>query len=250
MVQPLLASYAHQQFRALAAEAGRIQAPAATAATAAALAPVEPEPFSFDVRLRDPVEVTPETTGARRLSDRGAGVTLVSGPLNVGISGEGYFRLTDDAGNEYLTRTGAFTVGRDGRLLSVAGGLSLDPEVRVPADTVKVAIAEDGSVLGTNRAGRTTMLGTISLVNPDAADLRDAGGGDMLVDYNQRGGTRRLGAPGGSGFGGLTAASTSLQPASGMLANPVAGAVSNFASRVTFTPSADLPASFRLSLIS
>lgn len=69
-------------------------------------------------------------------------------PTDVAISGEGFFTVADANGNRSYTRAGNFTSNADGQLVlpSSAGGLLLQPPIRIPDGTATIGINPDGVV--------------------------------------------------------------------------------------------------------
>ena len=55
-------------------------------------------------------------------------------PLDMAISGRGFFRVKTAAGNVGYTRAGSFRVDNNGRLADT-GGNALQPEIRIPGGT-------------------------------------------------------------------------------------------------------------------
>ena len=66
-------------------------------------------------------------------------------PLDVVIEGDGFFQvLLPDGGIRY-TRDGAFKLDADGRI-TTSDGFPIEPEIVVPADSLELSIASDGTV--------------------------------------------------------------------------------------------------------
>jgi flagellar basal-body rod protein FlgG len=87
-------------------------------------------------------------------------------PLDLAISGPGYFKLKGPGGQTLLTRDGSFTLDARRQIVSAQGYL-LDPPITVPAgiSPSQVTIAANGQV----RAGER-VLGTITLVDVPSPD--------------------------------------------------------------------------------
>ncbi|WP_031518122.1 flagellar basal-body rod protein FlgG [Desulfofalx alkaliphila] len=81
-------------------------------------------------------------------------------PLDLAISGDGFFRLVKD-GETLYTRAGQFSLTADGRIINPAGYQL--PQLTVPQGTQEINIGDDGSVTATDEEGKTTSLGTITL---------------------------------------------------------------------------------------
>lgn len=69
-------------------------------------------------------------------------------PLDLAISGDGYFAVDTDEGERY-TRHGAFLLDGEGRLTTIAGQAVLSEngrEIVVPAGATEIEIARDGTI--------------------------------------------------------------------------------------------------------
>lgn len=77
-----------------------------------------------------------------------AGMTQTGAPFDLAIEGAGFFMIATPQGQQ-LTRSGAFTPGPDGTLLTDDGYQVLDgggSAIFVPPDARNVAVAKDGTV--------------------------------------------------------------------------------------------------------
>ena len=77
-----------------------------------------------------------------------AGLTQTRAPFDLAIEGDGFFMIATPQGQQ-LTRSGAFTPGPDGTLLTDDGYQVLDgggSAIFVPPDARNVAVAQDGTV--------------------------------------------------------------------------------------------------------
>lgn len=89
--------------------------------------------------------------------------------LDMAIEGDGFFQITQPNGEVAYTRSGAFMLDSEGRIVT-ADGFFLEPEISIPLDTVGITIGTDGTV-SVLQAGETeaTEIGTVELarfVNP------------------------------------------------------------------------------------
>jgi flagellar basal-body rod protein FlgG len=94
--------------------------------------------------------------------DEAAGALQSTGqPLNVAISGPGYFQIRQSDGTIALTRDGNFTADANGEVVTQNGD-HLVPPLHIPSgtDPSTISIAADGTV----KAGQTT-IGKITLVD-------------------------------------------------------------------------------------
>jgi flagellar basal-body rod protein FlgF len=85
---------------------------------------------------------------ARVVDLQQAGMTQTSAPFDLAIEGEGFFMISTPGGQQ-LTRSGNFTPGPDGTLLTDDGHQVLDgggSAIFVPPDARNVAVAQDGTV--------------------------------------------------------------------------------------------------------
>lgn len=102
--------------------------------------------------------------------------------LDLAIDGDGFFQIARPNGDVAYTRSGAFKLDSEGRIVS-SDGYPLEPEIAIPSDTVSLNIGKDGTI-SAFLAGETgaTELGTIELarfINP--AGLNSIGGNLYLV---------------------------------------------------------------------
>lgn len=98
-------------------------------------------------------------------------------PLDLAISGPGFFRVRRPDGGIGLTRDGAFRAGPDGRLLAPDGS-PLEPPLTLPRGTADedVEVAPDGVVTAADRR-----VGRIEVVTVAAPDGLQAVGGSVFL---------------------------------------------------------------------
>lgn len=141
--------------------------------------------------------------------DMTQGSAVVTGrPLDVYISGDGFFRVKVPAGQTpdgfAYTRTGTFFENKDGQLvMNSTDGYLLDPPVKIDPNATQVSIGSDGRVLVTV-AGQANQVeaGPIQLakfINPQG--LIQIGGN--LYQRSDASGDPQLLAPGAQGVGTL-----------------------------------------------
>ncbi|HEX8322311.1 MAG TPA: flagellar basal-body rod protein FlgG [Tepidisphaeraceae bacterium] len=113
-------------------------------------------------------------------------------PLDVAISGNGFFRVKVDPnlGDGFAyTRNGNFFINKDEQLvLGMGDGYRLDPPITIPRDTVDTSISRDG-VVQVLRSGQVAkqIVGQINLhqfVNPQGLNLL---GGSMYQETDASG---------------------------------------------------------------
>ena len=104
-------------------------------------------------------------------------------PLDLAITGPGYFTVKRADGTVALTRDGSFQVNANGQLTTAEGNL-LDPPITLPkgASPSEVAIGPDGTV----RVGTHT-VGKIALVTVASPDHLLAAGGNLFTSRSSSG---------------------------------------------------------------
>jgi flagellar basal-body rod protein FlgG len=81
-------------------------------------------------------------------------------PLDLAISGKGFFNVTDSKGRSFYTRYGSFLV-RPNRMMVIDTGQILEPIISVPKDAQKIHITKDGSVSCITTDGKESVVGEI-----------------------------------------------------------------------------------------
>ncbi len=135
-----------------------------------------------------------------KIFDQGA-LTSTSGPLDVAITGPGFFQVLTASGETRYTRDGSFRVASDGSICTAAG-YQLQPAMTVPAGAVAVIIGADGNVSSVDGAGAVTSLKQIQLatfVNPSGL----ASQGNNLYSETAACGKPTTGNAASAGFGEL-----------------------------------------------
>lgn len=113
--------------------------------------------------------------------------------LDVAMKGNAWLAVQGLDGTEAYTRAGSLDVSADGTLTTVAGLTALGDggPIQVPANT-HVAIAADGTVSASDAAGRSTSIGKLKLVTPEAPLTRGVDGlfrgadGELSADATAR----------------------------------------------------------------
>lgn len=121
-------------------------------------------------------------------------------PLDLSISGDGFFQIQNPDGTISYTRDGAFKINADGRVVT-ADGYFLLPEITIPEDATAIAVGSDG-VVQVSIAGQddVTELGQIELarfLNPNGLLAL----GHNLASSTVASGDPILGTPAQQGFG-------------------------------------------------
>jgi flagellar basal-body rod protein FlgG len=72
-------------------------------------------------------------------------LTSTGNPLDLAISGDGFFQIQHPDGSIAYSRDGAFKLSAEGRIVN-SDGYFLIPEMSVPEDTVSISVGTDGTV--------------------------------------------------------------------------------------------------------
>ena len=120
-------------------------------------------------------------------------VTATGRNLDVAMKGNAWLAVQGLDGTEAYTRAGSLDVSADGSLATVTGLTALGDggPITVPPNT-QLGIAADGTVSATDAAGRSTTIGKLKLVTPEAPLTRGTDGlfrsadGDLGADASAR----------------------------------------------------------------
>lgn len=113
-------------------------------------------------------------------------------PLNMVISGDGFFQVQMPDGTTAYTRDGSFKKGPQGELVT-ADGFKVDPQITIPAEAMDISVGSDGTVSVVLPGQATPQeVGRIQIAkfaNPAGLDNagrnlynRTAASGDPIVD--------------------------------------------------------------------
>ena len=113
--------------------------------------------------------------------------------LDVAMSGGAWLSVQGLDGTEAYTRGGALDVNAEGTMITVSGLTVLGDggPIQVPPNT-QVSIGADGTVSSTAANGKSTSIGKLKLVTPEAPLTRGTDGlfraaeGDLSADPNAR----------------------------------------------------------------
>lgn len=90
-------------------------------------------------------------------------------PLDLAITGDGFFQLQHPDGGTVYTRDGGIKLSADGRLVNSDGYIIL-PEITIPEDATSIAIGNDGSIqvmqVGSDEPTEVGQLELARFVNP------------------------------------------------------------------------------------
>lgn len=123
-------------------------------------------------------------------------------PLDLAITGRGFFQVLRPDGTMAYSRDGSFQMNSNGQLVT-AGGLLVQPAFTFPSDTQSITISQDGIVsVSVPGASAPTQLGTMQL-----ADFTNPTGlqpiGENLFVESGASGSPQLSTPGLNGVGSL-----------------------------------------------
>ncbi len=128
--------------------------------------------------------------------------TNTNNPLDIAITGDGFFQMVDGNGDIVYSRDGSFKIDGDGTIVN-AQGLKLEPGITIPADAEAISISSDGivtvRVYGNTDAEEVGQIDLARFVNP--AGLRSAGGN--TYEQTEASGEAIVGTPGTETFGAL-----------------------------------------------
>ncbi len=131
-------------------------------------------------------------------------LTNTNVPLDVGISGNGFFaiKILDSLGGTGYTRNGNFFVNSNGDLtLGMGDGYKLVPPITIPAGATNVNIGQDGTISvmksGSNTATKVGQLQLTQFINPQGLNLL----GGSIYTQTDASGPPLSAAPGQNGAG-------------------------------------------------
>ena len=134
-----------------------------------------------------------------RLHEQGT-IKMTENPLDLAITGEGYYQITLPDGDTAYTRSGVFQLNENGELVTAQGYL-VDPGITVPNDAEDIVVNASGEVL-VKSPGQVAMqnVGQLQLakfVNPAGLE----GIGDTLFLETDASGAPTVGNPASDDFG-------------------------------------------------
>ena len=143
-------------------------------------------------------------TGVRTMSTQKfysqGNIIQTENPMDIAISGRGFFEVLLPEGETAYTRDGTFQIDSQGQVVT-SNGYTLQPTITVPANTQSVTIGEDGVISALVSGSATpTQIGAIQIadfINP--AGLQPVG--DNLLKETAASGTANTGTPGTTGLG-------------------------------------------------
>jgi flagellar basal-body rod protein FlgG len=127
-------------------------------------------------------------------------------PLDVAITGRGFFQILLPDGSLAYTRDGGFQMNSDGELVN-SSGYQLQPGITLPGDAISVTIGRDG-VVSVTQPGQTApvQVGSLQLFDFVNATGLEPRGENLLVETASSG-APTSGTPGTNGLGILVQSS-------------------------------------------
>lgn len=122
-------------------------------------------------------------------------------PLDMAISGNGFFQVTLPDGTTGYTRDGSFNIDQNGQVVT-SQGYALDPQVNIPQGTLGISVGKDGTVSVDIGEGEPQVAGNLQLVNFINPSGLKALGGNVYQATNASG-DPVVGNPGDLGFGSI-----------------------------------------------
>jgi len=96
-------------------------------------------------------------------------IVPTSNPLDLALSGDGFFKVLLADGTNAYTRDGSFKISGDGRIVTTDGE-PIDPEISIPEGTTEIIIARNGAVsirVGEDSAAQDIgQIETVRFINP------------------------------------------------------------------------------------
>jgi flagellar basal-body rod protein FlgG len=134
-----------------------------------------------------------------RLHEQGT-IKMTENPLDLAITGKGYYQITLPDGTTAYTRSGVFQTNDNGQIVN-AQGYELQPGLTVPQDATSITVNQSGEVLVTLPGQVATQnIGQIQLaafINPAGLNAI----GDTLFLETDASGTPVTGNPDSDDFG-------------------------------------------------
>jgi flagellar basal-body rod protein FlgG len=141
------------------------------------------------------------TVATERIHTQGT-LQQTGNALDMAINGRGFFQILMPDGSTNYTRDGSFQVDSTGNVVT-ASGYQVQPNMVVPADTLALTVARDGTVSVTQPNNATpTVLGQMQLatfVNPTGLQSL----GENLFAETAASGAPQVNNPGENGVGVL-----------------------------------------------
>jgi flagellar basal-body rod protein FlgG len=139
-----------------------------------------------------------QTSAVRNLHIQGS-FNQTGNPLDVALSGNGWFQIQSPNGETFYTRSGAFNKNPDGQLVTIDGN-PVEPAITIPPEAIEVTITETGQVFAKLQDQvQQVNLGQLTLANfTNEAGLEPIG--NNLFRQTEASGAPIVGVPGDPGF--------------------------------------------------
>ncbi|MFW5972461.1 MAG: flagellar basal-body rod protein FlgG [Bacteroidota bacterium] len=128
------------------------------------------------------------------------GLVETGNALDLAINGDGFLQVLRPDGSVAYTRDGTLTVSADGMLVTQTG-LTIEPDISIPADAVEISVSQDGLV-SVRLQGEPDR---VEIAQLELARFQNAGGlmaiGGNLFEQTEASGEPVIGTPGTDGLG-------------------------------------------------
>ncbi len=129
-------------------------------------------------------------------------LTPTGNPLDLAISGAGFFQVQAPDGSTAYTRDGAFKISAEGRLVN-SDGFMMIPEISIPEDAMSISVGTDGIVevqqFGQDVPSEIGQIELARFINPAGLNaigrnllMRTGASGDPLTDIPTQSGLGQL----------------------------------------------------------
>ena len=137
------------------------------------------------VRFENIIDADGSVHGVERTDTRTGDFLITNNPLDIALQGAGYIPVTTPTGEIRYTRDGAFTVNKEGYLITKTGDL-VGSGIKIDGAAEKIEIKENGDVFSYKRViDEPEYVGTIPVVqfqNPEA--LKNVGANEFVATEN------------------------------------------------------------------
>jgi len=122
--------------------------------------------------------------------------------LDMAIEGDGFFQVLLPNGDTAYTRDGSFNVDKDGIIVN-AQGYPLEPAITIPADSLSISIATDGTVSVVQEGQvEASEIGSIELARFVNSAGLSSRGRNLFLETDASG-SPTIAAPGENGLGNI-----------------------------------------------
>jgi flagellar basal-body rod protein FlgG len=129
-------------------------------------------------------------------------VNQTNAPLDLSVTGRGFFQITLPDGTISYTRDGTFSLDNQGNVVT-ASGYPLQPAINIPAGTQSLTVGTDGTVTATSASSPNgTKIGQIQLADFINEQGLQPSGNNLLVE-SAASGAPQVGTAGTNGLGAI-----------------------------------------------